>query len=190
MLLFLTVSEGVPDRDRRIDELILKMARGDVSAMGELYELIKGSVYGYALSKTRDKDLAEDITHDTFVRIYKYASHYKPSGKPMAWIISVEINIIRRHFNTSKRIVLVEDVEREPDEGGIDAMINNELIRDLLRHLKEDEREIVVLHAVTGLKHREIAKLLDLPLSTVLSKYNRAIKKLQALVKERGDLYE
>ena len=50
-------------------------------------------------------------------------------------------------------------------------------LRALLDTLSDEEREIVTLHALTGLKHREIAALLELALPTVLSKYNRAIKK-------------
>jgi RNA polymerase sigma-70 factor (ECF subfamily) len=48
-----------------------------------------------------------------------------------------------------------------------------------MKHLSDQERQIVVLHAVSGLKHREIAAALNLPLPTVLSKYNRALKKLK-----------
>ena len=48
--------------------------------------------------------------------------------------------------------------------------------------LTDEERQVVMLHAVTGLKHREIAQLLELPLATVLSKYRRALKKLNLLL--------
>ena len=60
-----------------------------------------------------------------------------------------------------------------------------ELLQTALAALEEQERRIVVLHAVTGLKHREIAQLLELPLATVLSKYHRALKKLK--VRLEGD---
>ena len=53
-----------------------------------------------------------------------------------------------------------------------------------MAQLSEEERQIVVLHAVSGLKHREIADILEKPLSTVLNKYRRALKKLQALLGE------
>ena len=49
----------------------------------------------------------------------------------------------------------------------------------LLQRLEPQERQIVVLHAVAGLKHREVAQLLEMPLSTVLSKYSRSLKKLK-----------
>jgi RNA polymerase sigma-70 factor (ECF subfamily) len=55
-----------------------------------------------------------------------------------------------------------------------------------MRELSDEERQIVMLHAVSGLKHIEIAKLLTLPLPTVLSKYSRAKKKLQNLLKEEN----
>ena len=57
-------------------------------------------------------------------------------------------------------------------------------LQKLLEKLNEEEREVISLHVVTGLKHREIAKLLNKPLSTILSKYNRAIKKLQEIARE------
>jgi RNA polymerase sigma-70 factor (ECF subfamily) len=53
------------------------------------------------------------------------------------------------------------------------------LLQIAMAALTDEERRVVLLHAVTGLKHREIAALLELPLATVLSKYHRAIKKLK-----------
>ena len=54
------------------------------------------------------------------------------------------------------------------------------VLQQCMRVLSDDERQIVVLHAVSGFKHREIAELMDLALPTVLSKYHRAIKKMKA----------
>ena len=56
---------------------------------------------------------------------------------------------------------------------------DRQVLHALLDSLDSQERRIVVLHAVAGLKHREIAALLELPLSTVLSKYSRSLKKLR-----------
>ena len=60
---------------------------------------------------------------------------------------------------------------------------DRQMLQEALARLGEEERRIVLLHAVTGLKHREIAALLELPLSTVLSKYHRGLKKLKSLMK-------
>ena len=54
------------------------------------------------------------------------------------------------------------------------------LLEKLFGVLSDDEKQIVILHIAAGLKHRETAQLLGLPLGTVISKYNRALKKLRA----------
>jgi RNA polymerase sigma-70 factor (ECF subfamily) len=58
------------------------------------------------------------------------------------------------------------------------------VLETTLEILAEDERQIVLLHAVSGMKHKEIAKNLGIPLSTALSKYHRALKKLKENLKE------
>ena len=175
------------NKNERIEELISIMASGDVSAMGELYELIETDVYSYALSKTANEDDARDITHDTFIKLWKVSTGYQPMGKPLAWVFTIEMNLVRGHFNASRRIVTTDeqiDIEDEGSDFSV-AFANGEFLKGLLSLLSEDEREIISLHVVSGLKHREIARLLGKPLSTVLSKYNRAIKKLQIEVRER-----
>ena len=62
---------------------------------------------------------------------------------------------------------------------------DREVLQQALASLGDVERQVVLLHAVTGLKHREIAALLEMPLATVLSKYHRALKKLR--VQLEGD---
>ncbi len=179
----MTVEER-QDRDEQIEALLAKMAGGDQSAIGGLYELIRADVYAFALSKLGHREDAEDITQDTFVRVWQYAPSYSPMGKPMAWILTMEHNLIRQHANRAGRTVAMEDYDDVDDTDFADDVIKSEFLRELMRTLSPDEREIVTLHVLSGLRHREIAKMLDLPLSTVLSRYNRSVKKLQRLGEE------
>lgn len=187
MIVFALTTEEILDKNSRVEELLATIARGDTASMGCLYDLIKTDVFAYALSKMGNKHDADDIMQDTFVQVYKYAKQYQPKGKPMAWIITIELNLIRRHFQLKSRTVAFdESFENTPSKENVEErVINNAFLRQLLKTLNEDEREVITLHIVSGMKHREIAKLLGKPLSTVLSKYNRAIKKLQLVVKER-----
>ncbi|MBQ8301976.1 MAG: RNA polymerase sigma factor [Clostridia bacterium] len=189
MLIVYTLTESVVrSRDERADELIKRMAEGDVSAMGGLYDLLKNDVYAFALSKTANKENAEDITHDTFVQIWKSAARYKSEGKPLAWIFTIEMNLFRRQCGKNNRIISFDDLgEMKSEESDFsERVVNGEFLRQLFRVLCEDEREIISLHVVSGLKFREIAKLVGKPLSTVMSKYSRAIKKLQLQIKEEA----
>ena len=176
-------------RDAWVEKLIARMSRGEVSAMGDLYELIGTDVYAFALSKMASREDSEDITHDTFVQIWKNASRYTPMGKPLAWVFTIEINLIRKQINRNRKSVPFDEaIETEIDsEDFTENMISDDFLRHMLNCLSEEEREIISLHIVSGLKHREISKLLDKPLSTVLSKYSRAIKKLQNYAKEREE---
>ena len=56
------------------------------------------------------------------------------------------------------------------------------VLSSVLEKLSDDERQVVMLHAISGLKHREIAEMLGIPQATVISKYNRALGKLRALM--------
>lgn len=188
MLILYTLSEKERvSRDAQIEEHIAGLASGNMDSLSRLYELIKTDIYAYAISKLANKHDAEDITHDTFVLIYKHAKQYRAEGKPLAWIFTIELNLIRKLCNASKPSASLDEAIGEENCAEVNftnQIINSQFLREVLSKLSEEEREIISLHIVSGLKHREIARLIQKPLSTVLSKYNRAIKKLQAEVKE------
>ncbi len=187
VIIYTMTIDEVQNRNQQIEALIAKMADSDVSAMGDLYELIRADIYAFALSKIGRREDAEDVTQDTFVRIWQNAPSYTPMGKPMAWILTVELNLIRRACELAARNVGELD-ETVPDEdmNVEENVINSAFLRQMLQELSPEARQVVTLHLVSGLKHREIAELLNEPLVTVISRYRRAIKKLQIIVKE-GD---
>lgn len=109
-------------------------------------------------------------------------------GKPMAWILTIARNLALMKLREDGRVAALDTVQIEQEEAfsRIQAVEDRVLIEKLLTALDSEERQIVMLHAVSGLKNREIALLLGLPLNTVLSKYHRAIKKLKALAEREG----
>ena len=185
-VMYALTTEETQSRNAHIEDLLAAISRGDTAAMGLLYDLIKTDIFAYALSKTGNRNDADDVMQDTFVQIYKYAKQYTPKGKPMAWIITIETNLINRQFQVKSRTTSFDESFENASSGEDmqEKVINNAFLVHLLKTLNEEERQVITLHIVSGLKHREIAKVLGKPLSTVLSKYNRAIKKLQLVAKE------
>ena len=162
----------------RIEALIAKLAEGDIEAMGPIYDMTRTPVYAYALSLLKNSSEAEDVLHDCYLRLYRASATYTPSGKPMAFIMTVTRNLCLDRLNELNRF------SRIPEESWetllrTDGLESNIETAQMLDALKDDERQIVLLHAVAGFRHRETAKLMGLPLSTVLSKYSRALKKLR-----------
>ncbi len=171
---------------REIDKCLLSVGEGDNDALSRLYDLTASSVYAYSLSLLRNRFDAEDVMHDVFVKVYETARDYKSHGKPLAWMLTIAKNMCYARFNQVKRIAEIsdEDIERQfADDAGIDSD-DKMVLRAALGSLSSVERQIVVLHAVSGMKHREIADMLGIPLSTTLSKYNRALGKLKVIIKE------
>ena len=90
--------DKVVDKNLVIDQCLISLANGNNDAMDSLYVIIKNDIYAYALSKVRNKFDADDIMQDTFLKIYENAKLYKPMGKGLAWIFTIETNVINRYF--------------------------------------------------------------------------------------------
>jgi len=176
----------------RIEELIFAISRVDSSALAELYEKTKDAVYAYALSFLKNSYDAEDVLHDLYVSIWRSAAQYRARGKPMAWILTITRNLCMSKFRAQKRISDLPEEDWEPYLSANDSISIEDrlLLEACMKQLSREESEIVMLHAVSGVKHRDIAELMNFPLSTVLSKYHRALKKLRAILEKEDKRHE
>lgn len=161
-----------------------------MGALSELYEKTKKSVYGFALSVLKNPHDAEDILHDVYMQIISYAGSYTEMQKPMAWIITITRNLCFMKLRKNNRISADGDCEAFDGENvRVDVTTEDKLLLNAcMQILSDEDRQIVMLHAVAGFKHRETAELLSLTLPAVLTKYNRALKKLgKFLERESSD---
>jgi RNA polymerase sigma factor (sigma-70 family) len=171
------------------EHLIQKTADGDEAAFHEFYMGTACPVYHFILAMTKNGQEAEDIMQDTYLQVWMKAGTYVPYGKPLAWVFTIAKNLCYMRFRQQKQEVLLEQPEMEEREGEvflpIEQATERALLLQALGELGNRERQIVLLYAASGLKHREVARALEIPLSTELSAYNRAMKKLQNLLKEQ-----
>ena len=141
------------DRRRELDRLLLRTGDGDREAFAQLYARTREAVYALALSVLRDACEARNLA---LTRL---------RGRER------QVNLGEEEWNA----IPAQAPGVDPED--------RQLLQEGLSRLGAEERQIILLHAVTGLKHREIAALLEQPLSTVLSKYHRGLKKLKSLMK-------
>jgi len=165
---------------QQLEQLLILVARGEHQAMEQLYAQTRAAVYAMALSVVKNAHDAQDITQDSFVRIWEAAGQYRPQGSPMAWMLTITRNLARMRLRSGEKMTYLEEEQWNaiPAQDAHASAEDRAVLQDALAGLSGQERQIVLLHAVTGLKHREIAQLLELPLATVLSKYHRAKKKM------------
>lgn len=188
--MLITVAEikteyGKAEGRRELERLLSGIAAGRPEDMSELYSRTRTAVYSLALSYLGNAHDAQDITQDTFVQVWERAGQYRPNGSPMGWLLTVCRNLALMRIRKADRHADLDDSGWDAipaEEKGI-SVEERALLQDALALLDNNERRVVMLHAAAGMKHREIAVLLEMPLATVLSKYHRAIKKLRAFMK-------
>ena len=163
--------------DRKaLDGWIHGIGQGNRDALAQLYRASSAPIYAYAFSILKNRHDAEDVLHDCFVTVCTSAESYQSQGKPMAWLLTVARNLCYKRLREQKRDIRFAE-RGFADDPVLDAETRL-LLGSCMAQLGDEEHQIVVLHVVAGMKHREIGAYLQLPLSTVLSRYNRAIRKL------------
>lgn len=184
-----TVAPQSADERETMEQCIARLANGDAAAMEPLYNIANAAVYAFALSMLKNRHDAEEAAQDCFVKAYAGAGTYRPQGKPMAWLITITRNICldRLRERAKHAHAPMEDWESYVEQAAVSSE-DRLVLEQCMNALDDAERQIVVLHAVGGMKHRETAHLMGMTLTAVLSKYSRAIKKLKANIMQTEDI--
>lgn len=160
------------------EQAVLRIAKGDLSALSVLYECVGKLLFAIAYSILEDYQLAEDALHDTFLKVAEQAGSYRKHTNARAWIAAVCRNTALSKRKRQNR----EIPDAEPlsaDDRGTSAEGFWELA-DMLSALAAPEKEVVVLKAVWGLTHSQIAQILNISPENSRQRYKRALKKLKA----------
>ncbi len=190
MLLFLTIYAKENNTAELDEGLLEKIAEGSMEAFESLYWQTEKQVYSYIFSIVKNQEDAKDIMQETYLKIRAGAHLYQPKGKPLAWILTIAKNLCYMKFRENKKRADCswQDMENDRDFSYLEDTEDRMVMQSLMMVLSEEERQIVILKAVSGMKHREIASFMGLGLSSVLSKYNRALKKLKNFMEKEGYL--
>jgi RNA polymerase sigma-70 factor (ECF subfamily) len=171
----------------KVDLLIKQVADGNRVAFEKLYNGCYRLVYAVAYSVTGNSMDTEDVVADVFVTVWKKANSYQ-GGSGKAWLCSIAknhaLNFIKKRDRENAELIETKDYGSYSIEQGVEKKI---AVERALNVLSEEERETVLLHNA-GLKHREIASLMDTAIGTVTWRYNTALKKMREFL--TGDDYE
>jgi RNA polymerase sigma-70 factor (ECF subfamily) len=182
----MVLSEGLPSiKTIDIDEeLFSKIGNGDMEALEKLYYESHKVLYAYIISMTKNHEMARDVLQETYVKVMAAAHLYQPMGKPLAWLFTISKRLWLNMMRKENRIIPLEDYKEEGGFSFVEDVEDKMVLELAFKNLSEIERQIVLLHGVSGMKHREIAVNLNMPLSTCLSKYRRALKKMKLVLEE------
>ncbi len=162
--------------DKEGDRALRRLALGDRSALGNIYDLYGRLILSVAYTVVGNYADAEDVLQETMIQLVRYADRYGSGSSPRAYILTITrhlaIDAVRKRKPESS---LEEAGDRSSDDGLLEAVE----VLDLLRTLSEEERQTVMLHLYGGLPHKEVAKALGITTAAAEKKYRRALAKLK-----------
>ena len=170
--------------EKQFHACMKKIKAGDKSALHEIYEKYVGYIYSIVFQVVMNREDAEDITSEFFIKLWKLADTYRSGKGHKAWMATIARNMAIDLLRKNKREVLTEDFVDSISENASPDDVEGEVLADMslkeaLDTLKPGEREIVNMKIMGELTFQEIADILKQPMGTVTWRYQNAIKKLR-----------
>lgn len=179
-------------------ELIGRYLAGQESALEKLVRRHKNRIFAYILMIVKDKELAEDLFQDTFIKVINTirSGQYKEEGKFIQWAMRIAHNLIIDYFRKAKRIPLVEnrdeydifDKVRLPVESVEEMMITEQIhkdVRRLIEYLPKEQKDVLVMRHYGDMSFKDIAEVTNVSINTALGRMRYALINLRKLVKEK-----
>ncbi len=178
--------------------LVKNYMAGDEKALELLIDRHQSKLFTFIYSKVNDREVANDIFQDTFIKIIKTlkTKSYNEEGKFLPWVMRISHNLVIDYFRKSKKMPM----QRETEEYSIfdfmcdDSLsIENQLIQDqvqvdvakLLNELPEDQREVLKLRIYNDLSFKEIAEHTGVSINTALGRMRYAIINMRKIIEKK-----
>jgi RNA polymerase sigma factor (sigma-70 family) len=176
------------------DEALMTAVReGDLAKLGLLFERYHVPLFDFLSRVTGDRQTAEDLVQDIFVRILKYRATFRDGGSFETWVYRIARNARADYFRTRSSLdPLAEEALERPEPGAgpmrqLEADRERARLKKALQLLREDKRELIVLARFQGMKHERIAELLGIEVGAVKVRIHRALKELREIFLELPD---
>ncbi len=179
-------------------DLVHAAQQGDTAAFGMLYDQYVETVYRYVLFRVGDKELAEDVTSETFLRALRRITSVSYQGRDVgAWFVTIARNLILDHVKSSRyrREIATAEIadagsvpflaEKQADAGPeqqVIAMATKDELFRCIQDLGEDQRECIVLRFLQGLSVAETAEIMDRNEGAIKALQHRAVRRLAQLM--------
>jgi RNA polymerase sigma-70 factor (ECF subfamily) len=166
-------------------ELILKFKEGDKFAFQELVEKYQDSVINASYRFLRNREEAEEVAQEVFLKVYQSASSYQPKAKFSTWLFRIVVNSCLNQLRDKKKFSsseLDEDLpapaQDQPDES-LEREELKSLVREAIDSLPEYQITVIILNQYEGFSYQDMAKILDCSLSAIESRLFRAKENLK-----------
>ncbi|HZH03379.1 MAG TPA: sigma-70 family RNA polymerase sigma factor [Myxococcaceae bacterium] len=190
--------------------LVKRVREGDQRAFRLLVERYQRKVYAVALGMVKDRQEAMDVSQEAFIKVHKYLAHFKGDSSFYTWLYRITVNVCidvlrKRKSSGGEAVEFDETLQIDSADSHIGSLgsrlgtnpqksaLRRELaekIQEALEQVPEKHRAILLLREVEGLSYEDLARTLEIPKGTVMSRLFHARAKVQKILSEYLDLDE
>ncbi|HMM22969.1 MAG TPA: sigma-70 family RNA polymerase sigma factor [Selenomonadales bacterium] len=175
---------------------LVHLARdGDKAAFAKLVEQYQNRIVAVAYGVAGNRQDAEDIAQDTFIKAYKGINSLQEDGVFYRWLVRIAVNtaISHKQSGRSGELIPLESIAEPVDQGEtpeayLERRGEEERIQEMLAPLPSDSRAVLVLREIEGLGYEEIAKVLEIPIGTVRSRIHYARDRLRRAISLKNEV--
>lgn len=166
--------------DKEFEQCMSAMAAGDRDSLRYIYDAYLKLIYAVVYDTIGQREEAEDVTPEFFIKLYSIAGSYKQGNGHRRWIVTIARNMAVDRIRKIDREALVDEIPETAQGSSMEEYVVDRVsLKEVMESLKPDEREIVDLKVAGGFTFREISELVGKPMGTVTWLYNNAIKRLR-----------
>lgn len=182
------------------DALLVKnYIAGDENALSVLIKKHQSKIYGFIYSKMPDRDVADDIFQDTFIKVIKTlkSNSYNEEGKFLPWVMRISHNLIVDHFRKNKKMPMLRETEEFSifsiltdsslnAEGRIITDVIEKDLQKIILGLPDDQKEVLMMRIYQDLSFNEIAELTGVSINTALGRMRYALMNLRKIIEKNN----
>lgn len=177
--------------------LVKSYIDGDENALAILIKRHQSKIYGFIYSKVSDRDIADDIFQDTFIKVIKTLklNSYNEEGKFLPWVMRISHNLIVDHFRKNKKMPMFRETEEfsifsimTDNSPNIENRIITEQVESdlkrLIDELPDDQKEVLQMRIYQDLSFKEIADMTGVSINTALGRMRYALMNLRKVIEK------
>ena len=179
--------------------LVKNYIGGDENALACLINRHQSKIYGFIYSKVTDRDIADDIFQDTFIKVIKTlkCNAYNEEGKFLPWVMRIAHNLIVDHFRRSKKMPMFRETEEfsifsimSDNSPNIESRIITDQVENdvkrLIEELPDDQKEVLQMRMYQDMSFKEIADVTGVSINTALGRMRYALMNLRKVIEKNN----
>ncbi|MEE9409110.1 MAG: sigma-70 family RNA polymerase sigma factor [Polaribacter sp.] len=180
-------------------ELVSRYIKGNEASLGILINKHQQRLFSFIYSKVKDKDITEDIFQDTFIKVIRTLKkgNYNEEGKFLPWVMRISHNLVIDHFRKSNRMPTFRntdefDIFSVLGDGSLNAekqIIQEQIyndVRDLVKELPEEQKEVLVMRMYKDMSFKEISENTGVSINTALGRMRYALINMRKLIEKHN----